>query len=130
MSKAILAFKIKKKYKFQLLVFRLISPFVLFGIVVYAWINKLRKVYKYKLSPEGMILFANEIEQSVKWSRFSSYEKTENFILLQLDKDEGESDGQVLFPKRCFSENKWLRLIDIFEENDVNSGEIDLNMDI
>ncbi len=104
MSKSILALKAKKKYKFQLLVLRLISPFIIFGIVIYASFKKLGADYKFKLSPAGMTRFTNEREESVKWSRFSCYEKTEKFILLQLDENEGESDGQVLFPKRCFSE--------------------------
>ncbi len=130
MTKAILVAKKKKKNKFEILLFRLISPFVLLGVVIIASFKKLKVNYKFILSQSGVTRIIDEKQELAMWSRFICYEKTENFIMLQFDKNVGDNDGQALFPRRCFSETEWLRLIEVFEENNVNSGEIDLNMDI
>jgi hypothetical protein len=73
MNESIMVLKTKKKYKYEVLFIRLFSPFIIIGIVIYAWITKLRANYKFILSSKGITRFTNNREESVAWSRFNYY---------------------------------------------------------
>lgn len=127
-KKATIVISETHNYKGSLLLFRLLYPFILGGILVFAFFKKLSKEYNFILTESRFTRTSGDTEESVLWSRFSSYEVTEDFILLQLDKNKGNADGQVLFPRRCFDESSWQQLMNTFEKNDIHAGEIDLNM--
>lgn len=107
----------------------IIKPFLLLGI----WISKykvLRNIIHFELSEMHMKVIRNKEQNIIEWSRFCEYVETKNFIMIQLDKELGQGDGQSLFPKRIFKEEEIDFLKSILEKNSIKKGAIDLNMDL
>ncbi len=119
--------ELKAKGVSGLWLLRVFKPFLVTALV--NWRSpKLKFKHSYRL--DNLFRYSsNKRSKSVKWDNFANYTETKSVLFLNLDIAKGY-DGQIIIPKRVLSDDDLSKLKSILAINQINLGDIDLNMNI